>query len=134
MDSSVKDRLVAAREAKAKREADAKAVAETRELTVLDLEARLEKELGPRGEQFEIVDTVEGPIAVKLGEAILYTRFSGSKVTESDVHDFVFPCLVHPDPAKYLELVGRRPHLAVRCASALAALFGAKSDADTSKF
>lgn len=134
MESSVKDRLKAAREEKAKREATAHSAAEARELATLELESKLSAELGERGVHFEIVETVEGPVAVKLGEAVLHQRFQNSKVTETDIHDYVFPCVVYPTQPAYLELVGRRPVIAVRCANALAGLFGAKAADAEGKF
>lgn len=132
---SVKERLAAARAAKeAKTKADSEA-ADVRELEMLDLEAKLEKEHGPRGKFFEILDTVEGPIAVKLGEAVLHTRFQGAKdLNENAIHDYVFPCVVHPAKEKYLEIIGRRPGIALRCASALATLFGVKANDDAGKY
>jgi hypothetical protein len=38
-----------------------------------------------RGVFFEIVETVEGPIAVKLGEGVLHTRFQASKVDDAAI-------------------------------------------------
>ncbi len=132
---SVKERLDAARAAKEKKEAAAREASDARELEVLELEAKLEADLGPRGAYFEIVETLEGPVAVKLGEAVLHTRFQGAKdITDTVLHDYVFPNVVHPAKEKYLEIVGRRPAIALRCASALATLFGLKANADAGKF
>lgn len=132
---STKERLVAARAAKEKKEVAAREAAEARELEVLELEVKLEAELGPRGAFFEIVSTLEGPIAVKLGEAVLHTRFQAAKdITDTVLHDYVFPNVVHPSKEKYLEIVGRRPALALRCASALATLYGLKANDDAGKF
>ncbi len=132
---SAADRLAAARLAKEKKEAAARVAADARELEVLELEAKLEGELGPRGAFFEIVETLEGPIAVKLGEAVLHTRFQGAKdITDTVLHDYVFPCVVHPAKEKYLEAVGRRPAIALRCASALATLYGLKASDTAGKF
>lgn len=131
---TAKERLALAREEKAKREAERVALADARELEILELEAKLEGELGPRGEAFEIVETVEGPIAIKLGEAVLYQRFQASKFTEADTNDFVFSCVVHPSQAKYQEIVGKRPGIAGRCALALGSLFGVRREADAKKF
>lgn len=130
----VKAKLAAARKAREDREKAEAEKAEARELEVLELEERLEKELGPRGVDFEIVETIEGPIAVKRGEAILHQRFQSSKVDEASIDAYVRPCVVHPAKEKYLEIVGRRPGVAVRCASALATLFGVKADRDTGKY
>lgn len=130
----MKAKLVAARAAKEAKEAARAEAAAERELEVLELEEDLEKKHGPRGSYFEIVETAEGPIAVKLGEGVLHTRFAESKVTPTDIHDYVFPCVVHPSREKYLEIVGRRPAVALRCANALASLYGAKASADAGKY
>ena len=121
---AVKDRLETSRAEQAK----------LRALEVLELEVKHEAEIGPRGSQFEIVETIEGPIVVRLGEGILYTRFTASKVSPADIHDFVYPCVVHPAQAVYAELVMRRPDVASRCAHALMTLFGAKHKDDSGKF
>ena len=132
--SDVKERLAKAREAKAAKEKAAAEAAEMLELETLELETSLEKEHGPRGFGFEIVETPEGPIAVKLGDSVLHKRFSESKIDEASMHDYVYPCVVHPAKDKYLEIVGRRPGIVLRCANALASLFGAKANADAGKF
>jgi len=124
---SVKERLSAARAAKEAKEKAALEAANIRELETLDLEEKLEATHGPRGVSFELVETVEGPIAVRLGEAILHTRFQASKMTDADIHEYVYPCIVHPSKEKYAEYVSRRPAIGLRCASALATLFGAKA-------
>lgn len=132
------DKLAALREAKQKREEAAREAAELRELEVLELEEKFTADLGARGVQFEIVETVEGPIVVKLGESVLHTRFqdavSKDKINDATVDQYVFPCIVHPTKEKYREIVGRRPALALRCASALSTLFGAKDATDAGKF
>ncbi len=133
--TTVKERLDAARASKEKREAASREAADARELEVLELEAKLEGELGPRGAFFEIVETLEGPVAVKLGEAVLHTRFQGAKdITDTVLHDYVFPNVVSPAKEKYLEIVGRRPAIALRCASALATLYGLKANDTAGKF
>jgi hypothetical protein len=130
----VKAKLAEARKAKEERQKAREGDAEARELAILELEEKLEAEHGARGVMFEIVDTVEGPIAVKLGEAVLHTRFQQSKMTDAELDEYVRPCVVHPSKEKYLEIVGRRPAIALRCASALATLFGVKADVDSGKF
>ena len=133
--SDLKEKLAAARAAKEAKEASAREAAEARELESLELEAKLEKELGPRGVSFEMIDTVEGPVAVKLGEAVLHTRFQSSKdINDAAIHDYVFPNVAHPSKEKYLEIVARRPGIALRCAGALATLYGVKASNDAGKF
>lgn len=107
-----------------------------REAEVLQLEDRFETDLGPRGSAFEIVDSGElgeGCIVVKLGEEVLWKRFSASKMNPEDVEQFVKPLVVHPSREKYDEIVGRRGALAIRCAHALATLYGVKLEANAGK-
>ncbi len=123
--------LAKLREAKAARE-DARAKeAEARELLSLQLEERYEAELGPRGSMFEIVATLEGPIVVRLGEAVLFKKFKAAyagdkEPTLEDQHSYVYPCVVYPDKAKFLEIIERRPALLGVCANAAATLHLAK--------
>ena len=132
-----KAKLAAARAEKEAREAARVAKLEALELERLELEAKLEKELGPLGERFEIVDASdvgEGFIAVRLGEELLWKRFSSSPMAQADAHDFVTPCVVHPETDRFLAIVGRRPALLDRCASACASLYGLKLKAARGKF
>lgn len=102
----------------------------------MELEVRFDGELGSRGTMFELVDSGdldEGFIVVKLGPEVLWKRFTSSKTTNEDVHELVRPCVVHPSPAKYDEIVARRPALGVRAANALATLFGVKSETNAGK-
>lgn len=132
---SLKDKLAAARATKEANERAKAAALEATELATLELEFKLEKEHGARGVGFEIVETVEGPIAVKLGEGVLHTRFQASKdMSDSTIDEYVRPCVVHPSKEEYLAIVARRPAVAIRCASALASLFGAKANADAGKY
>lgn len=141
MSEDLKSRLAAARKAKEDKEAARAAAAEARELEELELEAKLEGELGgSRGSAFEIVRTLDGLVAVKLGPAILHTKFqaaaSNDKVglNERTLHDYVFPNVAHPSQDAYLAMVAKRPGTAVRCADALATLYGAKASNDDAKY
>lgn len=135
--SDAKERLAELRAAKEGREKAAREAAEARELETLELEERFTKELGPRGSHFEMVETIDGPIVVKLGEGVLHTRFQATAakdLNEVALHDYVFPCVVHPAKDVYLKMVAQRPGIALRCASALTSLYGAKDAADTGKY
>lgn len=131
---SLEDKRKRLQEAKEKLEKLRAEDAKKRAVEVLELELKFEGEIGPRGSQFEIVETVDGPIVVRLGEGILYERFTASKVTPADVHDFVYPCVIHPAKEKYLEIVARRPDIASRVAHALMNLFGSRHKDDSGKF
>lgn len=117
--------------AKAEREAaDAKRLREE----VEDLEMRFDAELGPRGQDWEIVETPDGAIVVAIGTVVAWKKFSESKMTMLDVENFVRPLVKYPEAARYMALVDKRPAYAVRCANALATLYGAKGDQTTGKF
>jgi len=102
----------------------------------LELEERFEKELGPMGEQFAIVDAThcgEGFVVVKLGESVLHKQFMASKMEESDYHEFVFPTVVHPGKDQFTQMAARRPGLRAECAVALLSLYGVKLKGDAGK-
>lgn len=130
----VKGKLARLREQKAVREQADKDARDLRELEILELEERFVRELGARGAMFEVVDSVEGPVVVSLGEAVLFKRFSESKMEMEDAAQFVTPCIVFPSREKFTEIVGRRPVVLTRCATALGTLFGLKREADAGKF
>lgn len=132
--SETNEKLVAMRAAKAEREAAAAAAAEARELAVLELEDRLTTELkGARGEAFEIVETVDGPIAVKLGVKTLFKTFRASKMDEEAAYQFVGPCLL-TDVDAFKQIIGNRPGVLDRCATALASLYGVNVKVESGKF
>lgn len=133
----VSERLAQLREAKAKREIARQKALRDNELQLLELEAKYESELGPRGEEFEIVDASDigaGIVVVKLGESVLWTRYTAGKMSEADTLDFVTPQIVFPERERFLALANRRGHLATRCANAIASLHGMKVQAETGKF
>lgn len=135
--TEVSAKLAALRAAKEAREEARRQAFEAQEVELLELEARLEEELGPRGRSFEIVDCRdlgEGFVAVKLGASVLHKRFVNSKQTEADVDGYVTPCLAHPTVEVYRVIVERRPHVAIRAANALVTLFGFRREEDAKKF
>lgn len=106
------------------------------EIEETELEVRFHDELGPRGSQFEIVnsgDLGEGCLVVRLGEDVLWKRFQSSKMTPEDAAALVRPCIVYPTLPKYDEITARRSFLATRCANALATLYGVKLEANAGK-
>ena len=126
------EKLAALREAKAKLEEKRQAEADAREERLLELELKLETEMGPRGRDWDIVEDDghgEGPIAVKLGPSVLQKRFeselsAGKLRTSEDFANFVLPCIVHPDKEKADQAFERRPFLITRCANTLCKLYG----------
>jgi len=130
------ERLRRAREAAKKRDEARAAERSDAELEGLELEERLEKTIGKRGQSYEIVDASEygdGFIAVKLGEDVSFNTFKASKMDVADTDVFVVPNLVHPSVDVYRRIVARRPYLADMAATKLAGLYGFKVKADAGK-
>lgn len=126
-------RLARARQARETRDKADEQRALERECEWLELEERLVKEHGPRGHAFDMINTTEGAIAFRLGEAVLLKRFRDSKQGEVELHDFITPCIVHPAKEAYLEILGRRPGLAIVIANKLCDLYAAKAEDDAGK-
>lgn len=101
---------------------------------VEDLEMKFDEEFGPRGKEFEIVETKEGPIVVVLGAQVTFKKFSDSKKSQGDCETFVRACAKYPDAGKLMALFDKRPVYAVRCANALSTLYGMKSEAENGKY
>jgi hypothetical protein len=109
------------------------------EVEEMRLESRFTSETaGDRGSTFEIVNDVgrEGPIVVKLTEAVTHKRFMTSMpkgdelpTPEAQTH-YVASALLYPDKDVALAIFRRRPQLLTRCVSAVISLHGAK-DRDT---
>jgi len=136
------DRIAELREAKAKRDAAREEKEEkANELEYLELEAKFDAELGPRGRAFEIINATslgEGFIVLKLGSGILWRNFEKALQKKDgpsvvDVESLIIPNLVHPSPEKYRQIVMDRPFVADRCASALGDLYGVKAEHDKGK-
>lgn len=125
----VAKRLAEKLAAKEKREQKREQEVNLRKLETLELEERFESELGgPIKKYFDILETSEGPVVLKLGEAVLFKTFKGKLASKSDasledMHAFVFPCVVHPSKDRFLEITGRFPGFLVLCMSALLALY-----------
>lgn len=106
----------------------------------LELEDKYEDELGPRGQEFEIVNLAgHGPIVIRRGEMVLYKRFqaamsNGKDPSPEDVYGFVWPCIAYPEKSAFDAIVDKRPHIAMRLANALLTLMGAKEVSDRGKF
>lgn len=134
---TVAERLAEKRANAAKRELAAQAAREAAELERLELEERFEVELqGRKGQAFAIVDASElgeGHIVVRLGDDVIFNAFKASKMNVVDVETFVAPCLVHPSLDAYRAIAKRRPQIAERCAAALGALYGVKTEAEAGK-
>jgi len=105
------DRLVEARAAKAERDAKREEATKLRELLVLDLEAKLDAELGPRGREFEIVEfeQLDKVIAVKRPDPVLAKQMRKAQekkhgATHEDHVDYVRKHVVYPPPSEATDL------------------------------
>ncbi len=106
------DQQLADAEKAATERAKARSLAvQRRRIEELELEAKFETELGPRGSAFEIVRTVEGPIVVKLNDVTFFKKFAASAKEEADVFAFVKTAIAHPSADKFSEITGRRGEL-----------------------
>lgn len=145
-EKTIEERLAAAKERKAKREEEHSKEEKARELAILELEERLEAELGGRaGEVFTIIDAgPDGPIAAKVGAAVLYKQFhasidkhkekhGGDGITPETCQVFVTPLIVFPEKAKFLEIIERHQGLLFRLANACESLYTAKRAAEDAK-
>lgn len=133
------DEIVAEKERREKARSEGKAA---REREISELELRFEDELGgPRGVAFAIVNVPESAIVVKLGPATLFKRWNGAK-REKDTglpslevtSQFVSPCVVYPDAAKFTAIVDKRHAVIVACANMLAALYQGDEEAASGKY
>lgn len=132
-------RITAAATARSKIDAADELVDLERQAVLAELEVKLTATLGRRGEAFEIVDGgPEGPIAMKLGESVLYktyrTKVRADSLTEDDVLAFVTPSVIVPEQAaQFHEIVGRRRHLLAKCQAAMLVLYGGWEDKSRGK-
>ena len=136
-------KLAEARARKQERDAKADEEDKARELLALELEERFEKELGPVGEKFGIIDAGHcGPIVVKLGLNVAHKSFNagvdenqkkglGGKtgLTEELCHKFVKPSVVYPTIPEWQAIVEEFPGVLYKCTAMLASLY----DADRAK-
>lgn len=129
----------------AAREAEKDRKRKLHEIEGLALIEKYETELGPKDEQFKMIDLGsigEGFVVVKLGEAVLQKKLEASVAAlkkdavlpESALDQYVSFCVVHPPIDKFRLLCARRPNVLGRAANALSALFGVQREQDEGKF
>ena len=105
------------------------------EKKIRDVVADLEQKLGKRGVFFEVIDTLSGPVAVKLGEAVTYAKFVDALNDHgahlADIQEFILPNLAFPNREEYLKLAHAGIPYAVW--PVLAALFRGERDRTAGK-
>jgi hypothetical protein len=119
-----------------KREEAQKAKALENEVALLELIDKYEREIGPRGQSWDVVDATrwgEGFFVVRLGAGINFQTYADSKMGPADKHDFICPCLVHPDVETYRAARARRPAIDFEISNVLAVLYGVKLKDDEGK-
>lgn len=99
-----------------RREKEASAAASTRlaelrrEVHTAKLIEQFEAEGGERGIDFDLVETVAGPIVVKRPHPATFKRFrDGGKYSSAATEDFVRPCVAHPTKAELGTILERFP-------------------------
>jgi len=126
MSDDLKALQARAAERAAKREAEAQA----REVQALTLEERFEKELGPMGVAFAIVRTLQGPVVVKRGPAVLFKRLRDvpkGMPSLDDIEAFVKPNVVFPEAAVFNALIEDHAGILVACSDELVSLYRAQA-------
>lgn len=104
--------------------------AEAREVQALTLEEKYEQELGPLGVAFAIVRTLQGPVVVKRGPAVLFKRLRDAPKgapSLDDIEAFVKANVVYPEPAAFNALVEAHAGILVACSDELIALYRAQT-------
>jgi hypothetical protein len=129
--AKTREQRVAEFEARKKARAEEEKAAST---LIEDLEMKFDEELGARGKEFEIVETQDGPIVLALGTQVAFKKFNDSKKSQGDCENFVRPCVKFPDAGKVMAMFDKRPVYAVRCANALATLYGMKTEDENGKY
>lgn len=128
MDAAKRTELLAA---KAEREAVAAVAVERHQDAILELEERFSRELGARGNAYEIVnednDCGVGPIVVKRAEDLAMKQWEAKEGdTPEDRFLLVRPCVVYPEAGEFVRIATDRSKLVLRCCAAILALAGAK--------
>lgn len=133
-------RVAELRAKKAEREAARAAKAEADELVELELEEKYTKECaGDRGTVFEILDTPDGHVVVKIGEWVDYKRFTTGKQVNGapipeDIVTFALASLVYPTREKFLAINNKFGGVAARCANALVMMHQGRRKEDEGKY
>jgi hypothetical protein len=80
-----------------------------REVQTAKLLEQFEAE-GERGVDFDLVETVAGPIVVKRPHPATFKKFrDGGKYSSAAIEDFVRPCVAHPSKAELGPILERFP-------------------------
>lgn len=136
---SVRKQIEALRKNKESRDKAAEEKLDQIELLDLQLEEKYCKELGARGEAFEIVPTIYGVFAFKVPETIVFRkaqrRISDGKKEEVAIaiHHLLVSCLLYPSQEEFGRIMDGRPGLGTTLLPAVAKLAGSSEEVRRSK-
>ena len=114
--------------------------ADLQELEELEYEAslrtlvdELEQKLGKRGKNWDVVLTQAGPIAVKIGEAVCYSKLLAALNSDdgaqlADMQDFIMPNLANMSREEYIGKCGAFPAIPITVWPLLAKLYRGEKD------
>jgi len=104
------------------------------EIQELELEAKYEKELGPRGVAWNLIDLTnldEGFVVVKAGDTKEHKQFTAAvgRAKDKPIPDeafvaYVVPALVYPPREAFLAIASKRHEVWARAANAIGDLQG----------
>lgn len=131
----LQQKLAEARKRKEARETAQQLKDDAKELLILDLEEKFSAEYGERGKDFEIIDTIEGVIAIKRVDAIVVKQWDdgvaklkpGASISDDMMLRFTMPAIIYPDAQTYRKWVigdERRPGATGVCADVCTTLRG----------
>ena len=91
----------------------------------LTLSKRFTAELGPRGKDFELVNTDFGVFGVRVPDPLKYKIFLDRMAEGPEIaHQFVTTCLIYPKIEEFNAIGSGRLGLSVHCANAACKLAG----------
>lgn len=110
------------------------------ELLDLQLEEKFTKELGARGEEFEIVPTIYGVFAFRKPDELTFRKAQlkigdGKKEDRAiAIHHLLASCLLHPSAVDFGRIMGERPGIgSAQLLPAVAKLAGSGEEVRRSK-
>jgi hypothetical protein len=130
-DEALEERLRVAREEGEKRRKAREEKDQLRELLVLDLEARYEAELGPRGAAFqiEVFEDLDKVVALKRPDRLVVKRYDDAckkkiGASEEDQVNYVTPSILYPPLEEWKEWRLAHPSIVIECIASLRQLEG----------
>jgi hypothetical protein len=128
-EETIEQKIARLTKAREERDEAARLAALAHQALCLELDDRFSRELGPRGQAWELVNedntNGEGPIVVKLGDPVAHKLWQSKPgAAPEDAFRYVEPSVVYPAKDVFTAIVNRRPQLLLRATAAVTALFG----------